>query len=96
MNQVLSTDHAISFYYSPMPYTVYKNCGWIYSYGGPTDVTIYDYVTYDYGYYLTTNRSVIYARIDGRGSTHKGSKMLFEIYRNLGTVEVEDIIAVTT
>ena len=42
-----------------------------------------------------TNRSVIYGRIDGRGSAYKGSKMLFEIYRRLGTVEIEDQIAVT-
>lgn len=29
------------------------------------------------------------------GSGNKGSKMLFEIYRGLGTVEIEDIIAIT-
>jgi dipeptidyl-peptidase-4 len=44
---------------------------------------------------MTTNKRVIYAWIDGRGSAYKGSKMLFEIYRNIGTVEVEDTIAVT-
>lgn len=48
-----------------------------------------------YEHYLTTNSRIIYAQIDGRGSAFKGSKMLFEIYKCLGTVEVEDTIAVT-
>lgn len=56
---------------------------------------IIDVASYGYQAYMTTNRSVIYAYIDGRGSSNKGSKMLFEIYRKLGTVEVEDQISVT-
>lgn len=65
------------------------------SYAGPNTVRITESVRYDLEYYMTTNRRVIYAWIDGRGSAFKGSKMLFEIYKKIGTVEVEDTIAVT-
>ncbi|XP_046814896.1 venom dipeptidyl peptidase 4 [Vespa crabro] len=64
-------------------------------YAGPNTAKIIDVASYGYHAYMTTNRSVIYAYIDGRGSSNKGSKMLFEIYRKLGTVEVEDQISVT-
>lgn len=64
-------------------------------YAGPNTVRITDEATYGFDSYIVTNRSVIYGRIDGRGSAYKGSKMLFEIYRKLGTVEIEDQIAVT-
>ncbi|XP_012223654.1 venom dipeptidyl peptidase 4 isoform X2 [Linepithema humile] len=67
----------------------------VFVYAGPNTVRITDAAKYEYEYYLTTNRRVIYAWIDGRGSAFKGSKMLFEIYRRLGTVEIEDTIAVT-
>ncbi|CAG2183423.1 unnamed protein product, partial [Oppiella nova] len=36
--------------------------------------------------------SIIYARIDSRGSDNRGSKYLHEIYKNLGNVEVMDTI----
>lgn len=64
-------------------------------YGGPGTAIITDAASVGYSAYMTTNRSVIYAYIDGRGSSNKGSKMLFEIYRKMGTVEMEDQIAVT-
>lgn len=65
------------------------------SYAGPNTVRITDVFKCDYEFYLTTNKRIIYAWIDGRGSAYKGSKMLFEIYRNIGTVEIEDTLAVT-
>ncbi|XP_043527094.1 venom dipeptidyl peptidase 4 isoform X2 [Frieseomelitta varia] len=64
-------------------------------YAGPNTVRITDEASFGFESYMVTNRSVIYGRIDGRGSAYKGSKMLFEIYRRLGTVEIEDQIAVT-
>ncbi|KYN43954.1 Venom dipeptidyl peptidase 4 [Trachymyrmex septentrionalis] len=67
----------------------------VFVYGGPNTVRIVDDAKYGYEYYLTTNRSMVHAWIDGRGSAFKGSNMLFEIYRKLGTVEIEDTIAVT-
>ncbi|XP_076167071.1 venom dipeptidyl peptidase 4 [Ptiloglossa arizonensis] len=64
-------------------------------YSGPNTVRITEANTNGFKSYMATNRSVIYGHIDGRGSAYKGSKMLFEIYRRLGTVEIEDQIAVT-
>ncbi|XP_046746461.1 venom dipeptidyl peptidase 4-like [Diprion similis] len=65
------------------------------TYAGPDTVKITEDSLYDFGNYMTTNRGVIYAEIDGRGTAYKGSKMLFEVYRHLGSAEVEDQIAVT-
>ncbi|KAG5333282.1 VDPP4 peptidase, partial [Acromyrmex heyeri] len=67
----------------------------VFVYGGPNTVRIVDDAKYGYEHYLTTNRSMVHAWIDGRGSAFKGSNMLFEIYRKIGTVEIEDTIAVT-
>lgn len=67
----------------------------VFVYAGPNTVRIIDDFKIGYEYYLTTNRTVVYAWIDARGSAFKGSNMLFEIYRKLGTVEIEDTIAVT-
>ncbi|XP_011154777.2 venom dipeptidyl peptidase 4 isoform X1 [Harpegnathos saltator] len=67
----------------------------VYVYGGPDTIRITDAARYGYEYYMTTNQRVICAWIDGRGSAFKGSKMLFEIYRHIGIVEVEDTIEVT-
>ncbi|XP_015435502.1 PREDICTED: venom dipeptidyl peptidase 4 [Dufourea novaeangliae] len=64
-------------------------------YAGPNTVRITESNTHGFESYMATNRSVIYGHIDGRGSAYKGSKMLFEIYRRMGTVEIEDQIAVT-
>ncbi|XP_018402470.1 PREDICTED: venom dipeptidyl peptidase 4-like [Cyphomyrmex costatus] len=67
----------------------------LFVYAGPNTVRIIDEARYGYEHYLTTNRSIVHASIDVRGSAFKGSNMLFEIYRKLGTVEIEDTIAVT-
>ncbi|XP_076290465.1 venom dipeptidyl peptidase 4 [Lasioglossum baleicum] len=64
-------------------------------YSGPNTVRITEQNIHGFESYMATNRSVIYGHIDGRGSAYKGSKMLFEIYRRIGTVEIEDQIAVT-
>lgn len=64
-------------------------------YAGPNTVRITEQNTNGFESYMVTNRSVIYGHIDGRGSAYKGSNMLFEIYRRIGTVEIEDQIAVT-
>ncbi|XP_076375275.1 venom dipeptidyl peptidase 4 isoform X2 [Megalopta genalis] len=64
-------------------------------YAGPNTVRVTDANTFGFESYMVTNRSVIYGHIDGRGSAFKGSKILFEIYRRLGTVEIQDQIDVT-
>ena len=49
-----------------------------------------------FGHYLASSRRTIYAMIDGRGSGYEGSKRLFELYHRLGTVEIQDQIAVVS
>nr|CAD7426094.1 unnamed protein product [Timema monikensis] len=67
----------------------------VYVYGGPNSNQINDAYTLSFGTYLATNRSIIYGLIDGRGSGLRGNKLLFSLNRKLGTVEIEDQIAVT-
>ena len=43
--------------------------------------------------FLSSNQHVIIARIDGRGSGFNGDKLMYEVYKRLGTVEVEDQVA---
>ena len=40
--------------------------------------------------YLVSNYGVVYAYIDGRGTGFHSNEMLFEVYRRLGTVEIQD------
>ncbi|XP_015595104.1 venom dipeptidyl peptidase 4, partial [Cephus cinctus] len=67
----------------------------VYVYGGPDSYQVTEKFNMDWGTYLVTNKSIIYAAIDGRGSGLKGNNMLFAGYRNLGTVEIIDQINVT-
>ncbi|XP_030386247.1 venom dipeptidyl peptidase 4-like [Scaptodrosophila lebanonensis] len=64
-------------------------------YGGPDSFYVNNKWSIDWGSYLCINESVIYAKIDGRGSGMRGEKLLNAIYRNLGTVEIQDQISVT-
>ncbi|XP_065087728.1 venom dipeptidyl peptidase 4 isoform X2 [Ochlerotatus camptorhynchus] len=61
-------------------------------YGGPNSYSVISSWSIGWGHHMSSNRSVIYAKIDGRGSGLRGDKLLFQIYRNLGTVEIEDQI----
>ncbi|XP_015112517.1 venom dipeptidyl peptidase 4 isoform X2 [Diachasma alloeum] len=67
----------------------------VYVYGGPDTYQVTEKFHIDWGTYLVTNKNIIYAAIDGRGSGLKGNGMLFAGYRNLGTVEIYDQINVT-
>ena len=64
-------------------------------YGGPDSYQVTEKFNVDWGTYLVTNKSIIYATIDGRGSGLMDNGMLFAGYRNLGTVEIADQINVT-
>jgi len=64
-------------------------------YGGPDSYQVTEKFNIDWGTYLVTNKSIIYAAIDGRGSGLMGNDMLFAGYRRLGTVEIVDQINVT-
>lgn len=67
----------------------------VYVYGGPDSYQVTEKFNIDWGMYLVTNKSIIYAAIDGRGSGLMGNDMLFAGYRHLGTVEIIDQINVT-
>ncbi|KAH8404545.1 hypothetical protein KR222_011856 [Zaprionus bogoriensis] len=64
-------------------------------YGGPDSSSVTTKWTMDWGTYLSSNQSVIYAKIDGRGSALRGESLLHAIYLQLGTVEISDQIKVT-
>lgn len=61
-------------------------------YGGPNSVAVTKKFSLDWGSYLASNLSIIYARIDGRGSGLQGDEILHQVYKRLGTVEVQDQI----
>uniref|UniRef100_T1JEK3 Venom dipeptidyl peptidase 4 n=1 Tax=Strigamia maritima TaxID=126957 RepID=T1JEK3_STRMM len=64
-------------------------------YAGPGSQLVSERFQSGWGLYLSSQRDMIYAVIDGRGSGFQGTRVLFELYRKLGTVEVQDQITVT-
>ena len=64
-------------------------------YGGPGSQLVSDRFRIDWGDYLASERGIIYASIDGRGSGYAGDKLLHSLYYGLGTAEVDDQLAVT-
>ncbi|XP_055903478.1 venom dipeptidyl peptidase 4 [Eupeodes corollae] len=67
----------------------------VYVYGGPNSVRVTNAFTVGLEGYLTTNKDVVYAIVDGRGTGNKGKDLLYSVNNNLGEHEVEDQIAVT-
>lgn len=61
-------------------------------YAGPGSFAGSDKWDTSFSTYLVTNKSFIIAQINGRGSGNRGEKLLQEIYRGMGTVEVQDQI----
>lgn len=61
-------------------------------YGGPDSYAVTHKFDIGWGGFLVSNKSYIYAKIDGRGSGLRGDKLLHTIYNKLGTVEIEDQI----
>lgn len=61
-------------------------------YGGPNSYSVTSSWSIGWGHHMSSNRSVVYAKIDGRGSGLRGDSLLFQIFHRLGTVEVEDQI----
>lgn len=64
----------------------------VYVYAGPGSYAGTDRFDYSFGTYLCTNHSYIIAEINGRGSGQQSDELLHQIYRSLGTVEIEDQI----
>ncbi|KAF8793470.1 Prolyl endopeptidase FAP like protein [Argiope bruennichi] len=65
-------------------------------YGGPGTQMVTEKFTVNWGSYLASKKNVVYVNIDGRGSGYQGDKILHELYRQLGTVEVFDQISVAS
>lgn len=61
-------------------------------YGGPDSYAVTNKFDIGWGGFLSSNKSYIYAKIDGRGSGLRGDNLLHQIYNKLGTVEIEDQI----
>lgn len=64
--------------------------------GQPGDQFVNERWEVDWDTYLASKRNFIVARIDGRGAGFQGSQMTQQIYRRVGSVDVEDQLAVIT
>lgn len=64
-------------------------------YAGPDSQKISEDFKVDWGTYLASSQGIIYGSIDARGSGRQSTDLKFAVYRNLGSVEVEDQIFVT-
>lgn len=63
-------------------------------YGGPESQDVNYRYSVGWGDYLSTNHDIIYVSIDGRGTGFQSNDMMFEVYKRLGSVEMDDQIAV--
>lgn len=63
-------------------------------YGGPNSVRVTNAFSLGFKDYQVTTHKIIHCQIDGRGSGNKGKDLLFTINNRMGTVEIEDQIAV--
>lgn len=59
-------------------------------YGGPGSQFVDYRFKLGFGHYLASNRRIIHAMIDGRGSGFQGNKRMYELYHRLGSVEILD------
>ncbi|KAM4626103.1 dipeptidyl peptidase 4-like isoform 2-T2 [Discoglossus pictus] len=62
-------------------------------YAGPASQKVDQYFRLNWATYLASTEKIIVASFDGRGSGYQGDKILHQLYRRLGTFEVEDQIA---
>ncbi|XP_034032795.1 dipeptidyl peptidase 4 [Thalassophryne amazonica] len=61
-------------------------------YGGPCSQEVNYLYRVSWSTYLASTEKIIVASFDGRGSGYRGDKLMHEIYKRLGTYEVEDQI----
>ncbi|KAG5672060.1 hypothetical protein PVAND_002219 [Polypedilum vanderplanki] len=61
-------------------------------YGGPDSSSVTNRFSIEWGTYLASSLGIVYTKIDGRGSGLRSDEHLHKLYKNLGTVEVEDQI----
>ncbi|KAM7375219.1 hypothetical protein PAMA_014349 [Pampus argenteus] len=65
----------------------------IYVYGGPCSQEANFRYSVSWSTYLASTENIIVASFDGRGSGYQGDGIMHEIYKRLGTYEVEDQIS---
>lgn len=65
------------------------------TYAGPGSVRVASSFGIGYQTYQITKKNIIYVEIDGRGTGQKGVDMMFSINNQLGTYEMDDLIAVS-
>lgn len=64
-------------------------------YGAPGTQMVKDkYEMNHWSSYLTTERQYVYARVDVRGTCNQGIRYMHQLYKNIGHVEVDDLIDV--
>ncbi|CAL8240756.1 unnamed protein product [Merluccius merluccius] len=61
--------------------------------GAPGEQSVSDRFLLDWDSVLVSSDGVIVARVDGRGGGSRGQRVLHEVHRRLGTLEVQDHIA---
>lgn len=59
----------------------------------PGGQQVNDRYSLDWDSVLVSSDNVIVARLDGRGSGFQGQKLLHEVHRRLGSVELQDQLA---
>ncbi|KAI4468726.1 protease family s9bc dipeptidyl-peptidase iv-related [Holotrichia oblita] len=64
-------------------------------YGGPGSQLVTERWRVDWNTFLASNKDLIIAQIDGRGSGGQGHQFLHKVYYKLGSVEVADQLEVT-
>jgi dipeptidyl-peptidase-4 len=67
----------------------------LYIYGGPGAQQVSSRWTLGWESYLSSSKDIVYVLMDGRGTGYQSNEYKFQVYRNLGTVEMDDQISVT-
>ena len=60
--------------------------------GRPGTQTVDERFRLDFTTFLTSSEGVMVATFDGRGSSGRGVRNLHEIYKHLGTLDLEDLL----
>lgn len=67
----------------------------VHVYSGPGTQLVNERWSIDWNTYLACSKDYIVTQIDGRGSSGQGYKLMHEVYRRLGSVEVSDQLEVS-
>jgi len=59
-------------------------------YGGPGSQKVTERFQLGWETYLASSEKIVYASLDGRGTSSRGNRFKYLLYRNLGSIEIED------